>query len=84
MDRPLRVPYQQPHSWHTWTSLLVSEAKVIGASVSSGAHSGLVMVWRSTEDDLLPSLVLDSTCLRPVGDEGRKETGDSLGLDGDP
>lgn len=56
----------------------------MGASVSSGAHSGLVTVWCSEEDDVLPSLVLDSTSLRPGGDEGRREVADSFSLAGDP
>lgn len=56
----------------------------MGASVSSGAHSGLAMVWCSTKDELPPSLALDSTSLGPGGDEGRRELDDSFSLAGDP
>lgn len=52
--------------------------KVMGASVSQGAHSGLVGV------ELLPSFALDSTSLGPEGVEGRRELADSFSLAGDP
>lgn len=58
--------------------------RVMGASVSSGAHSGFVVVWRSKEDELLPSLALDATSLRPEGDDGRREVVASFSLAGDP
>lgn len=50
----------------------------MGASVSSGAHSGLVgVVWCSEEDELLPS-----ESLKAGGDEGRGLA--SFNLAGDP
>lgn len=56
---------------------------LMGASVSSGAHSGLVVVWFSAQDKLLPSLALDSTKVEQEGGEGRRECIDSFGLVGD-
>lgn len=55
----------------------------MGASVSSGAHSGLVGVWCSTKDELLPLLVLDSIGLEPEEDDGRGESVDPLTPVGD-
>lgn len=52
---------------------------MMGASVSSGAHSGLVVVCCSNEDELLPS-----ASLRGGGDVGRREVVDSFNLAGDP
>lgn len=57
---------------------------VMGASVSSGAHSGLVGVCCSLPDVMLPSLALDSAGLRPEGDAGSRELADSFSLAGDP
>lgn len=55
---------------------------LMGASVSSGAHSGLVLVWFSAQDELLPSLALDSNNVEQEGDKGRRECMDSFGLVG--
>lgn len=57
---------------------------VMGASVSSGAHSGLVGVCCSLADELLPSLALDSAGLRPEWDAESRELADSFSLAGDP
>lgn len=57
---------------------------VMGASVSSGAHSGLVGVCCSLADELLPSLALDSAGLRTEWDAGSRELADSFSLAGDP
>lgn len=56
---------------------------LMGASVSSGAHSGLVVVWFSAADELLPSLARDSTSVEQEGEEGRRQAMDSFGLLGD-
>lgn len=57
---------------------------MIGASVSSGAHSGLVEVRCSKEDELLLSPALDSASLRPEGGEGRRGVAESFTRAGDP
>lgn len=56
----------------------------MGASVSSGAHSGLVGVRCSEEDELLLSPALDSTSLGPEGDEGVRGVAESFARAGDP
>lgn len=53
---------------------------LMGASVSSGAHSGLVVVCFSAQDELLPLLTRDSINVEQEGDEGRRECRDSFGL----
>lgn len=82
----LTYSYSPHYFQHFFKTSIQNSAipKVMGASVSSGAHSGLAAVWCSEEDELLPSLALDSSSLTPEGDDGWREVADSFSPAGDP
>lgn len=63
----------------TWKSTTQKLAipRVMGASVSSGAHSGFIVVWCSKEEEVLLSAGLRA------GDVGRSRAADSLRLPGE-